>query len=236
MDTVTAPVLRPTAARPLHGMTVLLVEDSRLTSEAVRLMCTRSGARLLRADSLAHARRHLAVYRPGCVIVDLGLPDGSGAELLADLARARPRIDVLLGISGDPWAEGVALAAGADGFLGKPFVSLAHFQTMILRLLPHDRRPPGPRPVSVAPLVPDPAAWRDDLGRASDLLASGDNDMGYVAQFLAGVAASTGDNALAAAAAALAPPAGAASAAALARLRAMVALRLQDGPQDQPAS
>ncbi|MDC0113619.1 hypothetical protein OAI45_00780 [Planktomarina temperata] len=51
--------LKPTSRRPLHGLMVLLVEDSLTAGEAVRLMCITSGARLRRTDCMESARRHL---------------------------------------------------------------------------------------------------------------------------------------------------------------------------------
>jgi hypothetical protein len=62
-----------TIRRPLLGITVLLVEDSVYCSEAMRLLSIRSGARLRRADSLKSARRHLRIYRPDVMLVDIGI-------------------------------------------------------------------------------------------------------------------------------------------------------------------
>jgi two-component system, OmpR family, response regulator len=216
-----------TVARPLLGLTLLLVEDSRFASEAMRLLCIRSGARIRRADSLLAARRHLRVYRPGAIIIDLGLPDGSGADLIAELAEANPRVDVILGMSGDPDAEPRAMAAGADGFLAKPVTRMGQFQTAILHHLPRERQPPGPRPVSEDTVIPDTVAYHDDLAHVQTVLQSAP-DLDYVTQFLGGVARSAGDKPMSDAVAALAASqsAGQPSALPLATISALVQSRL----------
>ena len=135
----------PTPERPLQGLTVLVVEDSRFASEAIRLLSLRSGARIRRADSLRAAHRHLRVYRPSIVIIDMGLPDGCGADLIAQLAANPLRVPVLLGMSGDETTRDQALQAGADGFLAKPVESLAVFQQSILSVLPPAEGPVAPR-------------------------------------------------------------------------------------------
>lgn len=222
-----APLRAPSAQRPLLGMTVLAVEDSRYASEALRLMCLRSGARIRRADSLASARRHLQVYRPSVVIVDLGLPDGPGLELIAELDRARPRVGVILAISGDAAAGGAARAAGADGFLPKPVASLGLFQQAVLRHLPSDRCPSGPYGVSDEVIRPDPLAYRDDLDHVLNLLDAAPEPrvLAYVAQFLGGVARVAGDGVLAEAAEGLI---GHGAEAGIARVGGLIAARLAE--------
>ncbi|MES2667355.1 MAG: response regulator [Pseudomonadota bacterium] len=199
------PSLLSPPAQPLQGLTLLGVEDSRFASDALRLMCQRSGARLRRADSLLAAQAHLRVYRPDVILIDLGLPDGRGEGLIRQLALAGPVVQrpVILGMSGDPAGRDSALAAGAAGFLDKPLASLARFQASILAHLP-DRflHQPGPD----GSVSPDPMALRDDLARAARLVASlqatqpDAPQRRYLAGFLSGLARSAQDSDLAEAA------------------------------------
>jgi CheY-like chemotaxis protein len=193
---------RPTSARPLLGVTVLLVEDSRFASESMRLLCLRSGARLRRADCIAAAHRHLRMYCPTVAIVDLGLPDGAGEDLIAELANAQPRLPVILGFSGDLSGEPSAIAAGADGFLAKPLTRLAEFQAAILAHLPPEAHPNGPRIVSDTEVSPDLIALQDDFAHVNDLLSDPDDPVqrAYSAQFLLGLAVASEDAPLAEAA------------------------------------
>lgn len=189
---------KPTSQRPLAGLTILAVEDSRFASEALRLLCLRSGARIRRADCLASAHRHLKTYQPSVTIVDLGLPDGSGLSLISELSSATHRVPVILATSGAEReaAHKAALAAGADGFLPKPVDTLAAFQSEIMRHLPQDMLPKGPRALDGTILEPDQLALREDLAHALDLLNQDAPPMGYLRRFLLGLARSAHDGKL----------------------------------------
>ncbi|MBV7408041.1 response regulator [Maritimibacter sp. DP1N21-5] len=219
------PPFRPTAQKPLAGLTVLVVDDSRVASEAIRLICLRSGARVRRADSLASAHRHLGVYRPAVVIVDMGLPDGSGGDLIRALDQATPRVPALIGMSGSLTAEAQARAAGSDGFLAKPVESVEVFQQVLLAALPSALRPSGLRLVQTDAVQPDPVALAEDLLNASDLLKDAriSGAFGYPLHFLRGVAQSAHDRELETAVSGLdgAPPP-----AALARIERLLSHRL----------
>lgn len=176
----------PTAERPLLGVMILLVEDSRLSCEALKLICHRSGARIRRAESLASAERHLRAYRPRAIIADLGLPDGSGLSLIEQVARAEPRIDAIVAMSGDDSLAAAAMEAGADIFLPKPLQSVSAFQSTLLGLLPDGCRPSRVARPADDTVSPDPIALRDDLALAAELLSApaDEETLRYVAGFL----------------------------------------------------
>lgn len=186
-------------SRPLAGLTVLVVEDSRYASEAVRLLCLRSGARIRRANCIASAQRHLSAYRPAVVIVDMGLPDGDGADLIAQLATLRPRVPVILGVSGDPDNRAAALGAGAQGFFAKPVESLAVFQQVILEALPPESRALGLRALPTEVVLPDIGALRDDLAHVLAVLRDepAPEEVVFIARFVDGLARAARDSRLA---------------------------------------
>ncbi|CAN1546573.1 Signal transduction response regulator, receiver domain [Paracoccaceae bacterium] len=180
-------------ALPFRGLTLLLVEDSRFTCDALRLICLRAGGRLRRAETLARAQAYLARFHPDLVIVDLGLPDGRGEALIAELAAGGLPV---LGMSGDPDGRVAAFAEGASGFVEKPVGSIAAFQALVLGSVGRD---PADMPEAAALPVPvggiDPQAYQDDLLRASDLIEGSEPvDAGYAASFLRSLGRAAGDD------------------------------------------
>jgi DNA-binding response OmpR family regulator len=98
----------------------LVVEDEPGVAEAVAFALTRDGVRTEMAGTLAEGRR----LAPGkaLVIVDLGLPDGSGYELVSELGRLPSPPALIVLTSRDEEVDCVAsLEAGADDFVHKPF-------------------------------------------------------------------------------------------------------------------
>jgi CheY-like chemotaxis protein len=185
-----APDSAAPSALPLRGVTLLLVEDSRFTCDALRLIVTRAGARLRRADTLAAARSHLVCYRPDLMIIDLGLPDGRGEGLIAEGAALGLPV---LGISGDIDGRLSALEAGAIAFVEKPIGSIAGLLRLIRQLVAGAGAVPAGDEVSLPKA--DPMALRDDLAHAVRLIGESDGD-GYATGFVRSLARTVGDTAL----------------------------------------
>ncbi|EHR73494.1 response regulator with CheY-like receiver domain and winged-helix DNA-binding domain [Burkholderiales bacterium JOSHI_001] len=105
------------------SLQVLLVEDDRDLRATLRQALEVEGYEVLAAASLADAQALLAhaARAVDLVLLDLGLPDGDGAQLLAGLRREQATpVLVLSARSGDAQKIGL-LDAGADDYLVKPF-------------------------------------------------------------------------------------------------------------------
>jgi DNA-binding response OmpR family regulator len=119
-------------------MRLLVVEDER---ELAALLCDalgRSGFSVDIAPELATADEHLRLVSYDSVILDLGLPDGSGLTLLRDIRRQGSAIPILILTARDaPEDRVIGLDAGADDYLVKPF----HMPELIARIRALLRRP-----------------------------------------------------------------------------------------------
>ncbi|HUP93078.1 MAG TPA: response regulator transcription factor [Solimonas sp.] len=103
-------------------VSVFVVEDDVPTRERLaRAVEKNPGFRLAgSAGTCADARRQLARGAPAVLLVDLGLPDGDGAELIAEMHAAHPAtLSMVITVFGDEAHVVHALEAGASGYLLK---------------------------------------------------------------------------------------------------------------------
>ncbi|GEN23318.1 DNA-binding response regulator [Halomonas cupida] len=121
-------------------MKLLLLEDDELLAESLADSLTGNGYRLDLAGSLKVARALMASEHYELAILDLGLPDGSGLELLAQWRRQGRDLPVLILTARDTWDDKVTgLESGADDYLTKPF----HEAELIARIKALLRRRSG---------------------------------------------------------------------------------------------
>ena len=101
---------------------VMIVEDHADFRELMEILLDRQPdiELLAKAGSLVEARAQAARVELDVAVLDLGLPDGNGADLIADLRRASNEVRVLvLSASLDPASIEKARSAGADEILDK---------------------------------------------------------------------------------------------------------------------
>lgn len=100
---------------------VIVVEDEGKIRRFVRLALEAEALEVYEADSVARGLIEVGTRQPDLVVLDLGLPDGDGIELIRDL-RGWSDIPIIVLSARTAEADKVAaLDAGADDYLIKPF-------------------------------------------------------------------------------------------------------------------
>jgi two-component system KDP operon response regulator KdpE len=104
-----------------EGATVLVVEDDGPLRSFLRTALGAHGYRVLEAQTLGEATIVVTTHNPEVVLLDLGLPDGDGLDLLRRIREWGNLPVIVLSARGRESDKIEALDAGADDYLTKPF-------------------------------------------------------------------------------------------------------------------
>lgn len=121
-------------------MRVLLVEDDPTTSKSIELMLTHANLNVYCTDLGEEGIDLAKLYDYDLILLDLGLPDMNGNEVLRQLRLARIDTPILILTGSDDTENKIkAFGFGADDYLTKPF----HREELVARIHAIIRRSKG---------------------------------------------------------------------------------------------
>jgi two-component system KDP operon response regulator KdpE len=115
---------------------VLVVDDEPQIIRGLRVILTNAGYQVEEATTKKEALDAVSVRPPDAIVLDLVLPDGSGIEVCTEIRRWSQVPIVVLSAVGDERQKVLALDAGADDYVTKPFGSeelLARMRAVLRR-------------------------------------------------------------------------------------------------------
>lgn len=121
---------------PAIRLKALIVDDEKAIRRFLRSTLAAEEFEVVEAETIAQALAAGAKLKPDLVVLDLGLPDGDGTELIASfIALSKPAILVLSALDEEE-RKVHALNLGADDFITKPF-GVAEFMARVRVALRH---------------------------------------------------------------------------------------------------
>ncbi|PSL53216.1 two-component system KDP operon response regulator KdpE [Saccharothrix carnea] len=146
--------------------TILIVDDEPQLVRALRINLSARGYRVLTAHNGATALKQAAEGHPDLVVLDLGLPDMDGAEVIIGLRGWSTVPIVVLSARPDSAGKVRVLDAGADDYMTKPFGMeelLARLRAALRRATVQDTREPVVRTASFTVDLAVKKVYRDDV-------------------------------------------------------------------------
>lgn len=112
-------------------MKVLIIEDEQDIAQSIQGYFKGEGVKCETADSYVQAIHKIDNYDYDCILLDLGLPDGDGFDILREL-RSKDKTDGVIIISAKETLEAriEGFSLGADDYLTKPF----HLAELLVRM------------------------------------------------------------------------------------------------------
>jgi two-component system KDP operon response regulator KdpE len=128
---------------------LLVVDDEPQIRRFLRTSLAAHGYDVIEADSAAAALRVVTTAKPDVLILDLGLPDQDGAEVIRRIREWSAMPIVVLSARGSEEAKVAALDLGADDYVTKPF-GMNELLARLRAALRHRLQEQGAEPVFTA--------------------------------------------------------------------------------------
>ncbi|MBU0827850.1 MAG: two-component system response regulator CreB [Gammaproteobacteria bacterium] len=139
---------------------LLLLEDDPAIARTVAYALERDGLQVTHSLLVHDARQQMASHRFDLLVLDVGLPDGSGLDLLRDVRNAAHTASLpvlMLSAHGEEIDRVLGLELGADDYLTKPF-SPRELAARVKALLRRAGNGASSTPATAAPLFQDDEA------------------------------------------------------------------------------
>lgn len=130
------PSSSPSAPLASSPLVAVMVEDDPQIRRFVRFALEAEGWQVHLAETMRQGLTDCATRKPNLVVVDLGLPDGDGVDLVRDVRGWSSVPIIVLSARTDEQQKIAALDAGADDYLTKPF----GVAELLARIRAHVRR------------------------------------------------------------------------------------------------
>ena len=122
---------------------ILIVEDEADIRRFVRLALESEGHEAFEAEGAKRGLIEAGTRRPDLLVIDLGLPDGDGVDLIRELRGWSSAPVIVLSARGAEADKIAALDAGADDYLVKPFGAGELLARVRAQLRRHQRQAPA---------------------------------------------------------------------------------------------
>ena len=103
-------------------MKILVIEDEQALCETIVSYLEEEGYRCEQAGTVELGTEKVNLYEYDCMLVDIGLPDGSGLSLVKELKKCHPETGIIIISARNSMDDKISgLDLGADDYLTKPF-------------------------------------------------------------------------------------------------------------------
>ncbi len=127
-----------------NSLRVLIVDDEKSIRRFLRAALSSHGYQTFECENGSEAIDALVAFHPDMIILDLGLPDKDGLEVMKEIRKRTQTPIIILSVREQEQDKVAALNEGADDYLTKPFSPgelIARMRVVMRRLTPQDKEP-----------------------------------------------------------------------------------------------